>query len=70
MSWPEAVVVVAGIGGFVAALRFVLPYVRSRSDEQRHQLALKAANERLDKIESLIASERSRLPTAISRRTA
>lgn len=71
MSWPEATVTVAAIAGFVAALRFVLPFVRSRTDEQRRELALKAANERIDKLENYIAGERSRLPTGIgSRRTA
>ena len=44
MDWPLAIVAVASLAAFVAALHVVLPYVRKRSDAETRLLALEAAN--------------------------
>lgn len=68
MTWPDAFVFASGVAGFVALAHVVMPYVRSRTDEQRREAALKAANERLDRVESALAERR--MPTQLGRRTA
>lgn len=75
MSWPDVTVVLGGLATLVSLTYVVLPYVRSRSEEQRREEALKAVNQalgavnkRVEILESMVAERR--LPTALGRRSA
>lgn len=67
MSWPEVVVIVAGIAGAVGALKVSLPYLRPRGDVAVKAEALADLNKRLVSVESSLMSPR--LPAGMPRRT-
>jgi hypothetical protein len=44
LSWPEAVIIVAGLAAIVGLARICLPYVVKRTDLESRLQALEAAN--------------------------
>lgn len=68
MSWPDVTLVAVCIAGAVTALRFVLPYVRTRTVEQRQQQALDELSQRLNAVESSVMEQPGRLPVTLRRR--
>ena len=68
MTWPDATVVLGCLAALVGLTWVVLPYVRSRTEEQRREEALRSINKRIEVLESSAAERR--MPVGLGRRSA